>query len=135
MPLLWFGICVLGVGTAYAESPGPPKPSSSHGQRMEWEAAVGPGLLHQHMETMIRQMSGMVSLMGKMAATGTMGSGTMRRMAEAMSEIADMLGEMPAVDRLAAKRPDLAMRDMDTMMARLNALDRRMQGLMPVELR
>jgi len=108
-----------------------PPPVSGHEGRMQGAALIGAGFLHEHMITMIQQMSGMVSLMGKMAAGGTMDPRAMQRLGEAMGEIAEMLREMPAIDEQAQRAPDVAMRDMGPMMARLDDLNRRMQELMP----
>lgn len=108
-----------------------PPPVSGHEDRMRGAALIGAGFLHEHMQTMIQQMSGMVSLMGKMAAGGTMDPRAMQRLGEAMGEIAEMLREMPAIDEQAQRAPDVAMRDMGPMMARLDDLNRRMQELMP----
>jgi len=100
-----------------------------HGPRMEGLAAIGPGLLHDHMEGMVKQLSASLKQMAAMVGSGRMDAERMQRMGTLMADVADMLGEMPAIEARARQTPDLAMRDMSVMMTRLSDLLRQMAEL------
>jgi hypothetical protein len=96
---------------------------------MEGLAAIGPGLLHEHMEGMVKQLSASLKQMAAMVGSGRMDAERMQRLSAAMADVADMLGEMPAIEARGRQTPDLAMRDMSAMMARLANLLQQMAEL------
>jgi hypothetical protein len=96
---------------------------------MEGLAAIGPGLLHEHMQGMVKQLSASLKQMAAMVGSGRMDAERMQRMGALMAEVADMLGEMPAIEARVRQTPDLAMRDMSVMMTRLSDLLRQMAEL------
>ncbi len=106
-----------------------PPTGPDHGQRMEGLAVIGPGLLHDHMEGMIKQLSASLKQMAAMVGSGRMDAERMQRMGALMADLADMLGEMPAIEARGRQTPDLVMRDMSTMMARLANLLQQMAEL------
>lgn len=106
-----------------------PPTGPDHGQRMEGLAVIGPGLLHEHMEGMVKQLSALVKQMAAMAGSPRMDPERMQRLGAVMADVADMLGEMPAIETRARQTPDLAMRDMSAMMERLAGLMKRMAEL------
>lgn len=114
------GIAWLG---SSASAQGQQAPAAQeHGRRMEGLAAIGPGLLHDHMEAMIKQLSASLKQMAAMIGSARMDAEQMRRTGALMTDLADMLGEMPAIEARGRQTPDLAMRDMSVMMTRLGDL-------------
>jgi hypothetical protein len=96
---------------------------------MEGLAAIGPGLLHDHMEGMVKQLSGALKQMAAMVGSGRMDQEQMRRLGAVMTDVAEMLGEMPGIEARTRQTPDLAMRDMSVMMERLGTLVKQMAEL------
>jgi hypothetical protein len=118
----WLGSAALAQGQQVPAAP-------DHGKRMEGLAAIGPGLLHDHMEGMVKQLSGALKQMAALVGSGRMVAERMQRMGALMADVADMLGEMPAIEARARQTPDLAMRDMSVMMKRLADLTQQMSEL------
>lgn len=121
------GVAWLGPAASVQGQQAPDAPG--HGPRMEGLAAIGPGLLHEHMEAMVKQLSAALKQMATMVGSGRMDSERMQRLGVGMTDLADMLGEMPAIEARSRQTPDLAMRDMSVMMARLANLLQQMAEL------
>jgi hypothetical protein len=116
------------VPVAQAQAPTTPA-VPGHDRRMESLAVIGPGLLHEHMEGMIKQLSAAVKQMAAMVGAERMDAERMKRVGMFMADVADMLGEMPAIEARGRETPDLAMRDLSVMMSRLADLLRQMADL------
>lgn len=121
------GLVWLGPSATVQGQQAPAAPD--HGPRMEGLATIGPGLLHDHMEGMVKQLSGALKQMAALVGSRRMDAEGMQRMGALMADVADMLGEMPAIEARARQTPDLAMRDMSVMMGRLANLLQQMAEL------
>lgn len=121
------GVAWLGPA-ASAQGQQAPAPQE-HGRRMEGLAAIGPGLLHDHMEGMIKQLSTSLKQMAAMVGSARMDAERMQRTGALMTDLADMLGEMPAIEARGRQSPDLAMRDMSVMMQRFAEVRQRTSEL------
>jgi hypothetical protein len=93
-------------------------------------AMMGPEFLHDHMNSMIRQMSIMVSIMSQMMESDKMDAETVKLMSEIIREMSTMMHEMPAVRKMMEERPDMAMKDMGKMMKTMSELMDKMAGMM-----
>lgn len=78
---------------------------------------------------MIKRLSASVKQMPAMVGSGRMDSERTQRLGALMTDLADMLGEMPAIEARSRQTPDLAMRDMSAIMARLANLLQQMAEL------
>jgi methyl-accepting chemotaxis protein len=102
------------------------KGQETHEGRMMWSAMVGAGFLHDHMKSMIQQMSGMMGMMSKMIESGKMNTEHMKNMSEMMQEMSAMMHEIPGILDMMEKRPDTAMKDMSEMTNTMSELMKKM---------
>jgi hypothetical protein len=124
-------LCVLIIGSspALAQEGASKKLKPRQGVMMR-SAMMGPEFLHDHMNSMIRQMSIMGSMMSRMMESGKVDAETMKLMSEIMGEMSTMMHEMPVVRKMVEERPDMAMKDMGKMMKTMSELMEKMAEIM-----
>ncbi len=93
-------------------------------------AMKGPEFLRDHINSMIRQMSIMTSIMSQMMESGKIDAETMKLMSEIMGKMSSMMHEMPAVRKMMEERPDMAMKDMSKMMKTMSEMMEKMAEMM-----
>jgi TolA-binding protein len=97
-------VLIIGSSTVSAQEKGA-KETKPHEGTMMWSAMVGAGFLHDYMNSMIQQMSGMIRVMSQMMNSSKMDEKNMKRMSEIMAEMSTMMNEIPAVEEMMAQIP------------------------------
>ncbi len=122
-------VLIIGGSLAMAQEKTPKEMKPGEGVMM-WSAMVGPGLLHEHMNSMTQQMSSMIWMMSRMMKSGKMDAKQMKTMSEIMEEMSTMMSETPAVRKMMEEQPDMAMKDMGKMMKTMSELMDKMAEMM-----
>lgn len=122
-------LLIIGSSTALTQEKARKEMKPGEGAMM-WSAMVGPGFLHEHMNSMTQQMSSVIWMMSRMMRSEKMDAKQMKTMSEIMEEMSTMMGGMPAVRKMTEERPDIAMKDMGKMMKTMSELMEKMAGMM-----